>query len=331
MFPSDPTVPAPTFKIPLPLEIAADAAKVFEILSALNLSNDEADYEPAGVFKHETDALAAYPSVRQRGPRKRLLGMALEAAGLTSSNAQDHLRALAHDAARQPAPVWTPLTLARVVLEAMLLGCYLLDPSITLELRLARVAALDITEAEHQIKAAKTFPAPVPAVEKHLEKALQRCAKAGAQVHRNAKGKIVGVSVDGHRAPMDINLTEATTHYLRPGLPSTYRLTSGAAHSRPWMIASSGVDSRRTDSGWAAEAATMMTAVMTVTFAVEAFIKNWCAYFGLDPEPALRDLEKRQRWFLNRAVRHAHGQPDEPPAEGRDFVSSLVGKHLSES
>jgi hypothetical protein len=311
--------------------MTADAAKVFETFAELNLAFDPARYKPAGGFKLDWEKVERHPSVRQRGPRKRLLGLALEAAGLTTSNASDHLRALARDAVREPAPIWTSLTLARVVLEGLVLSCYLLDPAISTELRMARAAALHITEAQNQIKAAKSFPAHVPPVDKHVGKALQLCTKAGAQVHQGHKGKFVGVSVDGHRAPMDINLTEATERYLPAGLPSTYRLTSGAAHSRPWMIASSATDGRKTDEGWAAEAATMMTAVMTVSFAMDAYVRHWSAYFGLNPDGDLAAIRRRQLWFLNRAVRHHERSSTRGEAPGsRDQMAVLVAKFLSD-
>lgn len=57
--------------------------------------------------------------------RGSLHNMLLDVAGMSWDTALDHVRALEHDIVRKPLPVWSPLVVARAVLESCLVFDYL--------------------------------------------------------------------------------------------------------------------------------------------------------------------------------------------------------------
>ncbi|MGW2284915.1 hypothetical protein [Streptomyces phaeochromogenes] len=206
-----------------------------------------------------------------RTERHRLHGMLLETASLTTDNALDHIRALEHDILRQPPPVWSPLMLNRVVMVGVLFSEYLFDPTIPLIGRLARLAGIwrtDATYAQKQAEAHGQEPAEAGQMPAYVEAALQKCQ---ATEWHNRQGKLIGYSFGSESAPfLDINITERAVKAMPDWLPAPYRLTSGEAHNRPWVIGRA--KELAGGDGLAGEAATVMAAVMVTLGAVEVVV-----------------------------------------------------------
>ncbi|MFE7356369.1 hypothetical protein ACFU8Q_25110 [Streptomyces sp. NPDC057543] len=89
--------------------------------------------------------------------RGALHGMLLEIAGMLWDTALDHVRALEHDIVRKPAAVWSPLVMARAVMESCLLFGYLFEPSNSCPLRLVRCAGLWRKDTDHSRSLAKVL------------------------------------------------------------------------------------------------------------------------------------------------------------------------------
>jgi hypothetical protein len=300
------------FTVPITEEFAQEAAAVlarFRDLAddTLRVKDPEAfEQDTTSLFRRETAEIDAL-SDPLRTERHSLHGLLLETADLTKDNALDHVRALEHDILMQPPPVWSPLTLSRVVMEGVLFAEYLFDPTIPLNKRLARLAGMWMTDATHAQKQAEALgpedQAKAAAMLAYVEDCLRKCQ---ATERRNGNGKLVGYSVDGETAPMDMNITERAAKAMPAWLPAPYRLTSGAAHNRPWMIGRA-KDLAEGD-GLVGEAATVMAAVMVAMGAVETVIKVFGKYFGVDVSEGLRQMEEERNAFLYRAIAIAHQQ-----------------------
>ncbi|WP_369388882.1 hypothetical protein AB5J72_15780 [Streptomyces sp. CG1] len=158
----------------------------------------------------------------------------------------------------KPPPVWSPLTLSRVVMEGELITEYRLDPAIPLNRRLARLAGVwrtDPTYAQRQAEAHGYGPAQATQMLNYVEDALQKCQ---ATPRYGQRGKLAGYGFGSESASMDINITERATKVMPDWMPAPYRLTSGAVHNRPWTIGRA-KDLANGD-GLAGEAATAMAA-----------------------------------------------------------------------
>jgi hypothetical protein len=300
------------FTVPITQELAEEAASI--LARFRELADQTLDVEDPDAFAMNTAALFVREAAEigtlsepLRSERQKLHSLLLDTAGLTTNNALDHVRALEHDVLMQPPPVWSPLTLSRVVLEGVLFTEYLFDPSIPLNKRLARLAGLWMTDATHVQKMAAAIGAEEQAgaagMLAYVEDCLQKCQ---ATERRNQKGKLIGYDVDGETAPMDINITERAAAAMPDWLPGPYRLTSGAAHNRPWMIGRASTLAE--GDGFVGEAATVMAAVMVALGAVETLVKVFGGYFGVDVSDGLEQMEQERNVFLYRAIGIAHQQ-----------------------
>lgn len=244
--------------------------------------------------------------------RRGVLALGISAANDVWQNALDLVAAIAHDVARTPPPVWSPLSLARGVLEAGLLCRYLMDPSISVQKRLARIAGVWRTDALYQHRTATAWgnpPAPGDGMLAYVEAAMVDC-----QITEwcNSAGKVVGYVVDGERAPLDMNITDEAAKALPPWMPEPYRLASGAAHSRPWVIGRGSIIAQERGTGevYAGEAATVAASVMLVFAVLASAHEAWNAYFGLDRDSVTGQLQERLQAYLTGALFIAH-PPDE--------------------
>lgn len=229
--------------------------------------------------------------------------MLLEVAFMSWSTALDHVRALEHDIVRKPAPVWSPLVIARAVLESCLVFDYLLEPSVSGALRLARGAGLWRKDTEHSRNLAKILEREEEAagLDVYVTQALGEC---NVTARRSANGRITGYEVDGEFAPLDYNITERARGRLPDWIPMPYGLLSGAAHGRPWMT-----DRARAlgeEGNLVGEAATVMAALQVVMAALEMGLKDWQGYFKLDLDLELAELDQYREATFLRLVGFAH-------------------------
>lgn len=299
------------FTVPITEELAQEAATI--LTRFRELADDALCVKDSNAFEQNTNSVFRREAAELDGlseplrtERRRLHSMLLQTASLTAENALDHVRALEHDILMQPPPVWSPLALSRVAMEGVLFTEYLFDPSIPLNRRLARLAGMwrtDATYVQKQAEAHGQEPAEAGQMLAYVEDALQKCQ---ATERRNGQGKLIGYSFGSESATMDINITERATKVMPDWLPAPYRLTSGAAHNRPWMI------SRAKDlaggDGFVGEAATVMAAVMVAFGSIEVAVGVVGEYFGVGVTEALRQMEEERTAFLYRAIGIAHAQ-----------------------
>ncbi|MFK0223939.1 hypothetical protein ACIQWN_37900 [Streptomyces vinaceus] len=228
--------------------------------------------------------------------RMSLHSMLIDIVGLSFDTALDHVRALEHDIVRDPAPVWSPLVSARAVLESCLFLEYLIDPSISCGLRLARCAGLWRKDTDHATKAARVFGPEQQAGAANMDTYVTRALKDAKVLEcHNAKGTLVGYKVDGAAASLDFSITERARTALPAWIPMPYGLLSGAAHSRPWMTDRARKTGMNAGSGLVGEAATVMTALMVAMASLEMSLKAWQGYFGCDLAETLTELEEHRR------------------------------------
>lgn len=282
-------------------QASAEILRTFQELADKALAAPD-ELDPDGVFLREAAALAALPDGQRKKARQGLHSLAVDGGQLIWVHAVDHIRALEHDILMQPPPVWSPLTLARVVLEGCAFTHFLYDPSIPLTQRLARVAGLCGSEARNEAKAAASFgPEEQARARARQAEAQQLVHDADAVERLDRRNRVIGFSVDGEYAPLDHKIGAQAKAFLPDWAADAYPLLSGAAHGRPWMIARA-----RSAGEWAGEAATVMAAVVTVMGAVESGIKAWGDYFGTDVSQALEEMAVARIGFLYRGVALAH-------------------------
>ncbi|MFF7763144.1 hypothetical protein [Streptomyces griseorubiginosus] len=299
------------FAVPITDELTREAVAVlgrFRELAASALSVEDPEE-----FEQNTNSLfrKEVAEIDQLGEplaaeRHKLHDMLIDTADLTTDNALDHVRALEHDLVMQPPPVWSPLTLSRVVMEGVLFSEYLLDSTIPLNRRLARLAGIWRTDATYALKQAEAYgqePAEAGQMLAYVEDCLQKCQ---AVERHDRRGKINGYSFGSESAALDLNITERATAVMPNWLPAPYRLTSGVSHNRPWMIG------RARDlaggNGLAGEAATVMAAVMVALGSIEVTVNAFGKYFGVDVSEEQQHMEDERTAFLYRAIGIAHAQ-----------------------
>ncbi|WP_331738144.1 hypothetical protein [Embleya sp. NBC_00896] len=283
-------------------EFVAQALGGFRVLAADGFP-EEPIFAADFPFKREVEAHRALPQ-SVGAARMSLLNMLSKTSQLLWDNALDHVRALETDVLMTPPPVWSPLTLSRTVMENVLIHHYLLDSSIAGGLRLARFAGLWRTDIGHMGKMADALghPGATASTASTDARANKLLADAGIRERFNAKGKLIGHEVDGDNARLDINITEQAGKALPTWIPAPYRLLSGAAHGRPWMIERARMLAQGTDDRLVGEAATLMTAAMVVFGSLEVAVTTWQNYYGADLTTVRREMETRRTQFPRQAA-----------------------------
>lgn len=239
--------------------------------------------------------------------RGALYGMVIGVVPVIWDNVIDHLRALEHGVLMDPPPVWSPLTLSRVMLEGALLVHYLMDPSISPAVRLARGAGVWMTDARHALNSRSEYAEDEGAeARQHVAYVADCLDRAGVVVVADDRGRPRRFEVDGERAAPDINITAEAGRALPPWCPpAAYRLTSGAAHSRPWLI-ERGRSTESGGDGFGGEAATVMAALLTAMGSLDAGMRAAGGYFGIDMTDHLAELAETVQMFSLHAIGLAH-------------------------
>jgi len=252
---------------------------------------------PSGALRHDLGTIATAPE-NTREVRGKLHASMIEGVSLFLAHAVDHIHALANDMLRDPVPTWSPLTLSRPVQESTVWMCHLLTPSSSTETRLCRTAALWLDDSQPARAAASTFGAEHAAgvADYHTFK-LAELAAGGFTVDFASDQRPLRVRLGDAVASLRLNLTEEITRLMPEGAPSPYRLSSGAAHGRPWMLERSAT--RTADGQLVGEGSTSGMAALTVMLCMRAWVTAWGGYFGLDVTAQLADM---------RAVMEAFGR-----------------------
>ncbi len=130
-------------------------------------------------------------------------------------------------------------------------------------MRLCGIAALWIEDSRPARTAASTIGAEHAAdVDAHHQFKLAELMAGGFAIDVDARQRPLRVRLENAEAHVGLNLTHEVTKLMPAGAPSPYRLGSGAAHSRPWMLERSAT--RTQDGQLIGEGATAGTAALTV-------------------------------------------------------------------
>jgi hypothetical protein len=248
-------------RAPMSRDLASLVAR--SILTSLDHAESYPEpYGPSGAFKRDLDAIADAPEDARR-VRDRLHGTLVSVVETFLAHAVDHIRALANDMLRDPLPIWSPLTLCRAVQESTVWMVHLLDPAISTDTRLCRLAALWIDDSQPARTSAMTFGAEYAAgVDEYHGFKLAELEAGGFAIENGRDQRPARIRLGDAVAQLKLNLTDEVTRLMPDGAPSPYRLSSGAAHGRPWMLERSVT---RTDDGQlVGEGSTAGTAALTV-------------------------------------------------------------------
>lgn len=207
---------------------ALQAAHLQLISSALEDVSTPIDDSP---YNRERRELAASVARARSQIWKQTLGVS----ELILSNLTDHMRAL-YLLLGSGYPLYAHANLARVAFEAELRLRYLLSHRIDLETRLLRGAATLLHSAREDVKAVSEMLPGVRDLPKG-ERYLQQKLKDFQGVLHDAGMIETGGSIswpDGRTERIVLNVTDRAKEV--GGLPGFYRLSSGLAHSGPWML-----------------------------------------------------------------------------------------------
>lgn len=237
---------------------------------------------PDAIVLHD-QALAAGFGGEASEVRSKLVSTAISGVIAAFAALQDGLAAIEHDVTRDPPPVWSTLVLARAFTESVIMICYLIDPEVDADTRLARVAGALLTDDDNANAFARSFDPQVPA---GREWTIAEMRRGGIQIE--GKPKRYRVTVGSITISGDYVITEQAKRLLPPGAPEPYRLFSGPGHARPWGLERTAM---KVESRYVGEAASLGAALLIVLYALGAWVKAWTGYFGLDGSGALSQIE----------------------------------------
>jgi hypothetical protein len=281
-------------RAPMSRDLASLVAR--SILASLDHAESYPELDgPSGVFKRDLDAIAEVPEDARR-VRDRLHGTLVSVVEMFLAHAIDQTRALANDMLRDPLPIWSPLTICRAVQESTVWMVHLLDPAISTDTRLCRLAALWIDDSQPARTAAMTFGAEhATGVDEYHGFKLAELEVAGFAIEIGRDQRPARVRLGDAVVPLKLNLTDEVTRLMPDGAPSPYRLSSGAAHGRPWMLERS--VTRTEDGQLVGEGSTAVMAALTVMLCMSAWVTAWGGYFNLDVTGQLTDMRAAMKSF----------------------------------
>lgn len=176
--------------------------------------------------------------------RRWILDEMIRQASRIASSAADHMLGLQKCLEGEPETQFCTMTLGRGVLDAATRVCYLLDPAITLDTRIVRGAALLLDSSEEEVTAVRGLPpseAPMPHAQTIVTSIRDNVqgwiTLAGMEIRTGPNRKPNGIAWDPASKPVSlkINVSSESAKYF-PDVPAAYRMTSGVAHSMPWML-----------------------------------------------------------------------------------------------
>lgn len=229
---------------------------------------------------------------------------------LSAADHTDVLRLLMRHDRLLLVPAWTT---SRAVLEPVLMTCWLTDPNVTSQMRIARAASLLPGILEGTIAQLVKFSGREAEVDEKRQARVELIAyheRNGFEIRyaTNKKGlprdEIGAVVYEGQRASTNHNITELVTRYV-PDAPFLYGLLSGATHSKLWLL-----------NGLGNDADEAIRAIVNQLIAIsDAYTRAICTYLGLDPAPYLVRRDRRQVALVRR------GSPLRTPLRTRERSS----------
>ena len=192
-------------------------------------------------------------------------------------------------------PSWTN---TRAILEPVLLSCWLTDPDAHSEARIARAASLVLGTIQGAITQLRKFSGQDDELQAKREarsELIDYYATSGFGVvwahDKNGKPKdeVAAVLFEGHRAPLQHNITQHALKYV-PGEPHLYGMLSGAAHGQTWLL-----------NGLSGDADEAIRSIMVLLLPVSAAYTNAiCGYLDLDPRPYVARRQTRLTALMSR-------------------------------
>ncbi|NUU19525.1 hypothetical protein HP550_19935 [Cellulomonas humilata] len=191
-------------------------------------------------------------------------------------------------------PAWAA---ARAVLEPVLMSCWLTQPDVSSEMRIARAASLLPGVYQGAIALLPKFPGSDEELATKKEARTDLVAyyaKHGFEVLTANKsgvstGDITAVVYGGSRASINHNITQLAGQFL-PDDPYLYGMLSGAVHSKLWVL---------NDISESADEAirAIVAPLMPVS---DAYTNAICGYLGLDAGPILARRATRLNALMTR-------------------------------
>jgi hypothetical protein len=181
--------------------------------------------------------------------------------------------------------VWSGMTVARAVQEAVIFVCYIAEPPLSLDERLVRIADTWLEDANNRVNAS---PATYPSGEDYLGEAIKDRDICVAELRRG--GFNVGTSATG--VPRSVSLgsfsvnkigfstTDRAKLLMPPDAPEPYRLASGAAHARPWFLTKNAMQDKGGE--WSARLDVTASSVSIVAYAALAGVRALGGFYGVD-------------------------------------------------
>jgi len=184
--------------------------------------------------------------VRRRTTRARawILAETCRQASRIAENVVDHIAGLERCLAGEPYLVYCPMTLGRAALDGAVRVCYVLDPNASLDVRLLRGAALLLDSSAEEVAAVRALPPDQPPMPDALEIVTRMrdnvvgwITAAGIDIRRGRGERVSGLAWDSAAkgVPLKVNISGEADRYF-PEVPAAYRMSSGVAHSMPWML-----------------------------------------------------------------------------------------------
>lgn len=206
-------------------------------------------------------------------------------------------------------PAWTT---SRAVLEPVLMTCWLTDPNVTSQMRIARAASLLPGILEGTIAQLAKFSGREAEVDEKRQARVDLIAyheRNGFEIRHatNKKGlprdEIAAVVYEGQRASTNHNITELATRYI-PDAPFLYGLLSGATHSKLWLL-----------NGLGDDADEAIRAIVNQLIPIsDAYTRTICTYLGLDPAPYVVRRDRRQVALVRRGSPMRTRERSSPPS-----------------
>ena len=191
--------------------------------------------------------------------------------------------------------LWAQSSVTRVACEAAVKIAYLLDPSISYDLRITRAAGLLIHSADEKVKAASRVTVVVFDAEDRARSEknalLDRVRRAGIGASAGSAKPLTSPS--GQEVQRNPRVTELMDRYY-PERPALYQQTSAVVHSTVWTLISAIASAPSTPElilqpDLLEIGATTLAAIDAACLASTMISE----YYGCDPQPASARSRRR--------------------------------------
>ena len=192
----------------------------------------------------------------------------------------------------------------RAIHDASLRICWLVDPEISVEARLARSAADFLATVQGGIPLLRIFDeslgdrGDLQRGLKGRDGAVEHFVSLGLEVKLNGKGDAIHVRCGNNVANINVKSTDLSLKYT-PRVHYAWGLNSGATHSSPWLT-------HGLSGPWSQMLVSMISPLLDIS---DALATNLLGYVGLPADDVRRSTHTRRLLLMDRYGR-----------DGRPFV-----------